>query len=354
MVYLRRPSANFDARFDVPEPIRLFGNEVFELAEAPEKRGKTLATRENRCWGIAFVADQDYFVYPNEPPIGRRPEPEWFLEVISRNAYLFGRLCACGIVHQAPIPLFHNRIQRFRRQDRGLYEWYRGGRLDQWLSSCRYPNFGPTGVRDFEHFISFSGTGPPLYHHIGSHLLALLLTGGSYFRFKDTARIGTDAGGAPVDARDLFDPAFFQRIIEAVFRRYYHGFTGYPFHGDVPFDTPALVHRMIEEMGVDRYMEEILRVADQQAMSDEAFFAFLIDRGYPEGPARRLKKAQQDIILHTGPHLGGFNERVSIPELIDAVAAMAASCIAGRYVMRRRAGSNRMSDTVQSTTARPA
>ncbi|MBW2107229.1 MAG: hypothetical protein JRI36_00985 [Deltaproteobacteria bacterium] len=106
---------------------------------------------------------------------------------------------------------------------------------------------------------------------------------------------------------------------------------------------------MIEEMGVDRHMEEILRVADQQAMSEEAFVAFLIDRGYPEHDARSLKKAKQDIILHTGPHLGGFNERVSVPELIDAVSAMSASCIAGKYAMQ----SQEASDSVPVPPQRP-
>ncbi|MBW2107228.1 MAG: SidJ-related pseudokinase [Deltaproteobacteria bacterium] len=217
MAYLRDHPEGLLVRFDVPEPIRPCGSEVFVLSDAPEEMKKTPPASPNGCCGIAFVAHQDYFVYPNAHHLGRRPDPEWFLGVICQNAYLFGRLCALGIVHQAPIPLFHNRVQSNRRQDRGLYEWHRGGRLDRWLHSCRHPNFGPTGVRDFEHFMSFSGAGTPLYHHIGSHLLALLLTTGSYFRFKDTARIGTDPSGAPVDVRDLFDPEFFQRLIEAVF-----------------------------------------------------------------------------------------------------------------------------------------
>jgi hypothetical protein len=39
---------------------------------------------------------------------------------------------------------------------------------------------------------------------------------------------------------------------------------------------------MTEEMGVDRYMEEIFRVADQEDMTDDAFKFFLRQRGYAD------------------------------------------------------------------------
>ncbi len=47
------------------------------------------------------------------------------------NARLLAVLASCGIVHLAPIALFHNRIQSDRRRDQGRYEWFRGGRLDR-------------------------------------------------------------------------------------------------------------------------------------------------------------------------------------------------------------------------------
>jgi hypothetical protein len=88
---------------------------------------------------------------------------------------------------------------------------------------------------------------------------------------------------------------------------------------------------MIEEMGVDRYMEEILRVVDQKEMSDEGFRKFLGERGYSEDQMRGFKKGVEDITIYTGPHLGGFNERISLPELIESVETMSALCIVGRY-----------------------
>jgi hypothetical protein len=88
---------------------------------------------------------------------------------------------------------------------------------------------------------------------------------------------------------------------------------------------------MIEAMGVDRHMEEVLRVADQMEMSDESFKAFLKSRGYSEDDIKVLKKGVEDVTVYTGPHLGGFNERISIPELTESVGAMSALCIAGRY-----------------------
>jgi hypothetical protein len=41
--------------------------------------------------------------------------------------------------------------------------------------------------------------------------------------------------------------------------------------------------------------------------------------------------------VHTGPHLGAFNNRISLPELTELVAAGAALCIAGRFWRTRSA-----------------
>ena len=89
--------------------------------------------------------------------------------------------------------------------------------------------------------------------------------------------------------------------------------------------------RMTEEMGVDRYMEEIFRVADQKDMSDDAFELFLRERGYTVEELKHLPKGHRDIHIRSGPHLGGFNEQISLPELIEAVATMSALCIAGGF-----------------------
>ena len=88
---------------------------------------------------------------------------------------------------------------------------------------------------------------------------------------------------------------------------------------------------MIEEMGVDRHMQELLRAVDQDAMTDDAFRLFMRERGYKDLEIRHLQKGQQDLRIQSGPHLGGFNEQISLPELIEAVATISALCIAGRF-----------------------
>jgi hypothetical protein len=92
---------------------------------------------------------------------------------------------------------------------------------------------------------------------------------------------------------------------------------------------------MIDEMGVDRHMEEILRAADQREMTDDAYRHFLMDRGYPEEKIRDFPKGQGDITIHTGPHLGEFNQRISLPEIIETVGSMSALCIFGKYRQTR-------------------
>jgi hypothetical protein len=188
-----------------------------------------------------------------------------------------------------------------------------------------------TGLRDFEHLISANGRGRKLYYFIGTQILSLLLVTGSYFRHQDRDRVGLDGQGNPTDTRDLFDKLVLKDLVEGIFLNYYHGFAGMELSMDVPLDFDRLSSRMIEEMGVDRHMEEVLRVVDQKQMSDEEFSTFLSERGYRANEIKGFKKGAEDIIIYTGPHLGGFNERISLPELIESVGAMSATCMAGRY-----------------------
>jgi hypothetical protein len=330
MEHLYSGGYSFPVRFDIPIPIKIQGSYVFRLENMPVRVPEARDIHP-ACYAIGFIAHKDYFAYPNEHGTERRLATEGFREVMFRNAWLLGKLTFLGIVHSAPIPLFHNRVQRNRRGDHGLYEWQRGGRLDRWLESCRYPNFGLTGIRDFEHLVALKGLSRRLYCHIGTQILSLLLVAGSYFRNKDRRRSGLDGQGNPVDARDLFDKQFLKGLIREIFLSYYHGFVGTEFTGEALFDLDKLASRMIEEMGVDRYMEEILRVADQKQMSDKELRKFLAERGYPGSKIRDFKREVEDITIYTGPHLGGFNERISLPELIESVGTMSALCIAGRY-----------------------
>ena len=314
--------------FHIPQPLE---HRDGWLVRTPRSlaRGGTEASLHPKGYALAFLAPSDYFSYPNEASPDRRLGAAAICEVLGRNAYLMGRLTALGIAHTAPIPLFHNRAQGHRREDEGHYRWTHRGRLDRWLASCRHPNFGVSGLRDFEHFAAVAGR--RRYEVIGSHLISLLLVAGSYFRQKAPRRVGFDTAGRPVDARDLFDRGLLKTIVAEIWQSYAEGFSGAAPAESPPHIPANLIDRMIDEMGVDRHMEEILRVADQEAMSRPMFLSFLQSRGFSLAQSQGLTQGRADIPLMTGPHLGGFNQPISLPELIDFAAAGAAHCVAERF-----------------------
>ncbi len=329
MEHLHLANYSFPLKFNIPEAIKIKNSHVIRIKDLPAKLPEKIDFHR-KGYAIGFVAHKDYFSYPNDFKKEKQLTENRFKEVIFRNAWLLGDLTSAGIIHFAPIPLFHNRVQRNRRRDQGVYEWFRAGRLDRWLESCLFPNFGLTGIRDFEHLVSLNGYN--LYRHIGNHFLSLLLVAGSYFRNKDISRIGFDKNGKPVDARDLFNRQFFKEIIQGIFLNYYHGFTKTEFTGELPLNLDELTLRMIEEMGVDRHMEEMFRAADQEQMTDKEFRRFLKNRGYSNEEIDNFQRGEKDIIIMSGPHLGEFNHDISLPELIEAVGTMSALCIAGKYL----------------------
>ena len=284
---------------------------------------------------LAYRADADYFRYPNCPAGPQRLSGEQVCETLGRCACLLGQTLAHDLVQTAPIPLFHNRTQRHRRADGGRYEWPRAGRLDRWLASCRYPNMARSGLRDFEHFRLLADTAFTRYEWIGVHLISLILVAGSYFRTAAPERVGQDAAGRPVDARDLFDPLLLGAMIRSICEGYRRGFVGLGVRGPLPFDLETVVARMIEEMGVDRHMEEVLRSVDQNGMSREAFASFLMARGFSRAQAAAVRRGQADIVLQSGPHLGGFNQTISLPELIHMTGAVAVDCVVRRFRRER-------------------
>jgi hypothetical protein len=332
MQHLDRFVPDRTVRFDVPRALGVNGARVFRLRGLPVRHGRSMADNRPQGPAVAFLAHRDYFKYPNHPAEAVAADNgERFGEILLRNAWLLGRLCAQGIVHQAPIPLFHNRVQAHRREDRGLYEWFRGGRLDRWLSSCDYPNLGPTGIRDFEHFISVKGPDGSLATHIGNHLLSLLLLSGSYFRNRKPELVGCLPDGRPVDVRHLFDPERLRTLVAGSLSAYFEGFTGASPAQPLPVDIETLCTRMVEEMGVDRHMTETLRAADQAAMSEAVFRGFLLDRGLLQEGSSGPVKGSSDIVVHSGPHLGAFNRPISLPEIITAVGKMTAFCMAVKF-----------------------
>ncbi|NNG00324.1 MAG: SidJ-related pseudokinase [Desulfobacteraceae bacterium] len=315
----------------IPEPLDVDGHHLFRISKFPLSVPGYLDLDPHHT-AIAFLADPAYFTYPNDPQRPDYADTSVFTRILFKNAWLLGHLTGRGIVHTAPIPLFHNRVQQDRRRDEGRYEWYRAGRLDRWLDSCAYPNIGATGIRDFEHFESFDESPIHLYRHIGNHFLSLLLVTASYFRNKNKTLKGMDTKGQPVDTRHLFDRILLEKWIKGIYIHYYHGVVGRSPAGEFPIRLKRLVARMIAEMGVDRHMDEILRPADQDNMSQAAFSAFLSDRGYSALEISQMEKGARDIIIHSGPHLGEFNRPISLPELNQAVAAFSASCISGCYL----------------------
>ncbi len=334
MQYLSQLREVRENRLEIPEPVTGKSPAVYRLSNSALETPGDLEIDAGRH-AIAFKVYKSYFRYPNHPAEdGMLPKAEC-RSILGQSAHILGRLASRDIIHTAPIPLFHNRVQRHRREDQGLYQWHRGGRLDQWLASCRYPNFCTSGIRDFEHLIAFDGPARRRYEHIGAHPFSLILVAGSYCRNHDETRTGLDAQGQPVDARDLFDRAWLRDVLNDVFCNYYEGFTGQPFSGPPPCDLDLLSRRLVEEMGVDRHMEEILRVAEQEAMTPGEFHDFLGLRGFDPQTIQGMKKGERDILILTGPHLGGFNERISVPELTRYAAALSARCIMDRYCRQR-------------------
>jgi hypothetical protein len=334
---------SFPAEFEIPVPIRSRDSLLFNVAgPLPSPRPEGL----DPCGlAMAYTVSRDYFAYPNDDRPGRLLTADEFLEVLRRNALLMGRLSAMGLVHTAPVPLFHNRTQQGRRDDNGVYLWQRMGRLDRWLDSCRYPNFGRSGLRDFEHFEPVRGSGLELFRALGQQVLSLFLVTGSYFRCKRPELRGVHGDGTPVDARSLFDPELLQEAVRQIVLGLHEGFVGEPLDMPLP-SLSRVVERMIEEMGVDRHMSETLRVRDQQLMSRAAFEEALLKGGTSAEEARTMAQGKKDIALKTGPHLGEFNGPISIPELIEFTASICGCLVASRFLT----GRERLSITPSSCT----
>ncbi len=335
MSFLKSEFLSYDVKFDIPEPFKKNEKYLLKIQNIPHK-----ILAENSLhpeyFAIAYTATKEYFNYPNGKTFQKKAiNAEKLKEIFMNNAWLLGRLSSMGIVHTALIPLFHNRVQQNRRDDGGIYQWERGGRLDQWLESCRYPNFAVSGLRDFEHLKSLE-TSKKLHHYIGSHLLSLILVLGSCFRNINPDAKGFDTKGKPVDTRDLFDRDLFDEIVNIIINNYYQGFTDRCLKNRY-FSFPVdLINSLIDEMGVDHHMEEILRIDDQNRMDMDEFTEFLLARGMNTDEIASCEKGKKDIRILTGPHLGGFSQRISVPELIDFIFSCAALCVSGRYIMENR------------------
>ncbi|MCM8823766.1 MAG: SidJ-related pseudokinase, partial [Candidatus Omnitrophica bacterium] len=322
-----------DVRFDIPIPLCFVGSYVVRIDDDFNDIANEITLHPHH-YALCFIANNEYFYYPNETDNNKILSPEEFIEVMCRNAYLLGKLASLGIIYYKS--LYHNRIQ-LNRNDEGIYLWWLAGRLDSWLSSCDYPDISKTGIRDYEHFISFGvdktisvyENSMGLYHFVGDQILRLFLIVGSYFRNKDRNRIGLDSQGEIIDTRDLFDKKIFKEAIEGILLNYYSGFTGEEYQGELPFNLDKLIDSMINKMGLDTDMYELFRKDDQLLYSKEEFKKLLKNYGYEE--ADKIHRGEDDIFIITGPHLGRFGEGISIPEMISSIEKISALCLFNKH-----------------------
>ncbi len=312
--------------FDAPVPVEYQGHRVFDITSDLPGDIPPFLYRQI-C--IAFSPCSGYYEYPNAPGCDR--PLSWTRHVFIKNARILGQMTVKGIVHTALIPLFHNRIQQRRRNDQGAYLWEHAGRLDQWLDSCQYPNFARSGPRDFEH-IERIDTGVRLRHYIGEHLLSFILVIGSFFRNKAPDRRGLTRDATPEDTRDLFDRAAFESMIADVSENYFKGLCRTDLPHELLQTIPRLTRALIQTMGYDAHMEEVLRIQDQNRMTKEQYQQFLHQRGVTTVPP----KGQTDILLNTGPHLGGFNQSISVPELIEYLFRFSATAVSHCFLNGHR------------------
>ena len=96
-------------------------------------------------------------------------------------------------------------------------------------------------------------------------------------------------------------------------------------------DVDRLVASLIDQMGVDRHMREVMRIEDQNRMSASMFSDFLARHRLQAESATKIEKGRADIEVRSGPHLGEFNGPISVPELTSFLRAGSAAIVAGRY-----------------------
>lgn len=283
---LGRLREDLGLKSSLPGPIDLNGDGYLfrlRLSDLPQKLREDLKVLADPM-AICYSPPRGYFNYLNDPTLSS----DSVLEGLLRSAHDLAVLARNGLVHDALIPLFHNREQVGRRRDRGIYRWWSEipGRLDRWQKSCKYPNLRLSGIADFEHFRQFAEISPrELQHLIGDQLLSISLVLASYFRIS---------GG--------FDDDLVTEALRSAFETYFLAFTSKKSRptsfsrSKTPLidciDWVHLASRMREEMGGERYMRGLVRGA---------------------GPGG----ADQEV--ENGPHLGLFGGYFPLPELVRAI-----------------------------------
>jgi hypothetical protein len=320
-----------DARFDIPTLLDMEGPKIFALSS----RGIPLSmgnVRESRP-AIGLVVSHEYFDYANSPPLDSSGR-ERLTEVLSRGSYLLAVLLSRGIIHCDVIPLFHRNL----RQPPTSFRWWLGGRICRWQAFCRYPNIGRTGIRDFEHLISwkndpapegYSGPGA-IYKLIGAHILSLLLLAGSALRGTGDENFASAADGrTSADFRSRFDPSFLRQLLRNVLESYYRGLTGLecPFWRSI--DCNRLAATLRDVMGRDLRMWSRFRKEDQVTVRIDEFRNILRAGGYAAEINTCVEKGRHDLYLIDGPHLEEGPREEMPAEIRRAVEVAAAICVMG-------------------------
>jgi len=268
----------------IPRPLSQDGGYLFKicLSSLPRRVREDLNIYADPL-AICYSPPSGYFVYLNDPALSS----DSVSNGLTRSAHDLALLASSGLVHDALIPLFHNREQIGWRGDRGVYRWFSmiPGRLDRWFESCRYPNLRLSGIADFEHFRQFAAiTAQDLQHLMGDQLLSISLVLASYFR---------SSGG--------FRDDLMSEALRSAFEAYCLAFVSPKPSSSVLRSKPVLsgcadwdllASRMREEVGGNRYMRGLVR------------------GGGPDG---------SDLEIENGPHLGLFGGYFPLPELVRAI-----------------------------------
>lgn len=324
-------------RFDIPTVVDVAGQKTFALSGA----GFLLPgahPREARP-AIGLVVPREYFDYVNSLP--RYPSgPDRLTEVLTRGGYLLGVLLSMGIIHCDVIPLFHRSLRRPPIS----FQWWLGGRICTWEAFCRYPNMGRTGIRDFEHLISwrhdpapegYSGPGA-LYKLIGAHILSLLLLIGSALRGTGDGNAESAAeGDRPGDFRARFDSLYLGGLLRDTLGSYYRGLTGSdcPFWGSIDCDRVAAAIR--DTMGRDLRMSSRFRKEDQVTVQADEFREILRAGGYAPEVIEGIEKGRHDLYVIDGPHLEEGSAETLPAEIRRAVEVFAGLCYIGLLRAKR-------------------
>ena len=183
--------------------------------------------------------------------------------------------------------------------------------------------------------------------------MVILLYVGSYCRNTERENAGLNKKGEPADARDLFDAKWLEELVVEIISLYYQVLARED-RPDFTFDSKHFVRRMIDELGVDRCMDEILTKREQERMITGDFEKCLENRGYSAEEIKEAVKGKEDIHFPNGPHFCRyskefyriFNEQtekietfetvkgeLSFPKLIELVKIV--SCLATLAIMER-------------------